>query len=67
MYPNLRAEMARAGMTAATLSKLMRISNPTLANKLNGKRDFSLEEARIIKKILKCDVPIEELFQRDGV
>lgn len=65
MYPNLRAEMARAGLTITNLAQLMDVSIPTLSNKLNGKKDFSLKDAFKIKKILRTDVSIDELFKKE--
>lgn len=62
MYPNLRAEMARLKFTAAELAEKLNITNSTFSLKLNGKSDFTLEEAFMIKELLGVDMPIEMLF-----
>lgn len=67
MYPNVRAEFARAGLTLESVAKELGISVGTLSVKLQGKFNVSLNEAKKIKEIIKRktgrDIPIEELFE----
>ena len=63
MYPNLRAEMKRKGITLAWLADQLGITIGTLSQKLTGKSPFTLNEAKKIKEILELDIPIEILFE----
>lgn len=63
MYPNVEAELARARMTKKKLSEKLGITPSTLSLKLLGKSDLSFQEAIEIKKLLKVNIPIEELFE----
>ena len=63
-YPNLRAEMARLGISAEKLAKALGIHVTTLHSKLRGEYEFSLSMAKQIKKILCYDGTVEELFKR---
>lgn len=62
MYPNLRAEMARHGVTGGMLAQELNITESTFSLKLNGKYDFTYAEAIAIKLVLKSDLTLEELF-----
>lgn len=64
MYPNLRAELARKGWTAAYLGSLLEISPSNMSMRMNGKMEFSLSEALSIRNLLGVDMTIDELFQR---
>lgn len=71
MYPNLRAEMRRKGITQRDMVKDLnsrdcKISVTTLCNKMTGKREFTFAEAIAIKDILGVYVPLEVLFQRNA-
>ena len=71
MYPNLKAEFARKGLTlekiVAELDKLgVKMSVPTLSMKLNRKNktfDFTLNEAKALKEVVRSDDPLEVLFE----
>ncbi len=65
MYPNVEAELARARMTKRMLSKQMGITQGTLSLKLSGKSDLTFPEAIKIKRLLRVDIPIEELFKEE--
>lgn len=65
MYPNVEAELARARMTKRMLSKQMEITQGTLSLKLSGKSDLTFPEAIKIKRLLRVDIPIEELFKEE--
>ena len=64
MYPNLEAEMARQRVNALHLANALHVTPVTFSNKRHGKTDFSLREAVEIKRILKADIPLEELFKK---
>ena len=64
MYPNLKAELARKGWTAAYLAELLGRKPAYISTKMNGKYVFSLPEAIRIKQLLGVDMTIEELFMR---
>lgn len=65
MFPNLKAEMARKGVTMSDLAKRIDVTLPTLSNKMAGKYQFTLREITEIKRILKVDIPLEILFEVD--
>lgn len=64
MFRNLRAEMARVGMTGKELAKEIGITNSTFSTKMNGKALFSLDEAFKIKKALRSRLSLDVLFER---
>lgn len=43
-YPNLLAEIARSGDTYSTLAKLLNMSVPSIARRLNGTIEWSKSE-----------------------
>ena len=64
IYPNLKAEMARKGVTQKSLTLMLGWSCVSkLSRKLNGISPVSLDEAVAIKKVLDVDVPLEMLFE----
>lgn len=64
MYPNLKAEFARLGLTLGEVAPVLNMSVPTLSLKMNGKYAFTLNEAKSLKKdVLKTDIPLEVLFE----
>lgn len=62
MYKNLNAELARMGWTRKDLSNATNIRYQTLNEKMNGKSVFTLKEAFEIKKAMKIDMPLEQIF-----
>lgn len=66
-YPNIYAELARAGLTTATLSEYMGMTRQNVSNKLNGKTTFSLKDMETIKEYLKektgNDFSLDYLFK----
>ena len=64
LYPNLRAEMARKGVTATMLADHLGVRINTISDKMTGKIEtgFTFKEARDIKNFLGVDIPLEELF-----
>ena len=67
MYPNLRAEMARNKITQGDLSEALGWAPSTASLKVNGKAPITLDEAKVIKAIVKTNLPIEELFEEEAV
>ena len=67
MYANLKAEMARRGITSTQLSKVIGVTIQTFSKKINGQSDFTLSEAYQIKEFLLIDMPIEELFKETNI
>lgn len=61
-YPNLRAEMARAGMTICSLSGALGMDRNRLSRKLSGRTSLSLEEAISIRDAICSRMSVEELF-----
>lgn len=67
MYPNLKAEMARKGVTLSVLADYLGITIGTLSLKLNGKYPITWDEAIKIKKFLGVDISLEVLFSEEAV
>lgn len=61
----LKLEMIRAGISRHELAKLLGISYLSLCQKINGERDFKLNECLAIKLILNSELPVEELFMKE--
>lgn len=64
---NLRAEMARYGVSNTTLQSIMGCSHQTVVNKLNETTEFTIDEAFRIRDELFPGMRLEYLFQRDNV
>ncbi|MBR5301173.1 MAG: hypothetical protein IKU36_13175 [Bacteroidales bacterium] len=68
MYPNLNAEIARAGLSKKRLGELIGMQPTTLLNKLAGKTNFYITEAYDIKDVLEkelhTEVTLDYLFRR---
>lgn len=62
MYPNLRAELTRKGLTMSEFAKRIGMSPQSLSCRMNGQRNFTYAEALLIKKELGVDIPLEILF-----
>ena len=62
MYNNLKAEIARKGMTVKDFAGAVGMKQSTFAQKYRGNVDFTLPEAMRIKKFLN-ELPIEYLFE----
>ena len=63
MFPNLRAEITRKGLTMAEVADAIGLSVTHFSLKMNGKYGFTLAEAFAIKKFLKTKLSIDVLFQ----
>lgn len=66
MYPNFEAERARANLTLEDLTKEIGGTVGSLSNKLRGVYSLSFADAVALKKALKTNVPLEELFEKRG-
>lgn len=64
MYPNLNAEIARAGITRTELAKRACMSDSALSLKMSGKVKFTFDETMRIKDAIGVDLPLEELFEK---
>ena len=64
LYPNLMAELARAGLTVLDLAAKTEIPYTTIMGKLRGRSDFTIKEAKVIKSVLSVEMSIDELFER---
>lgn len=65
MYSFLRGEMFRTKTSILSLSKEIGVSEKTLRNKLKGDTDFTLTEAKAIRKIVNPKMSMEELFRTE--
>ena len=64
MFPNVKAELARKGVTLTELAEAIGMSLQTLSGRMNGKSEFTYSEAVKIKKFLGVEIPLEILFER---
>ena len=65
MFKNVKAEMVRKSFTLAKLATELGLSVSTLSSKLRGKTRLTFAEAGAIKRILKSDLTLEELFAEE--
>lgn len=64
MYRNAKAELVRAGLTLADVSKALGGTISTWSLKLNGKYPITMDEARAFKKLVNSDLSLEVLFEK---
>lgn len=62
MYRNLKAEIARSGLSRTAVAEALGISLSTLSCKLAGKSPWLFEEAIKLKQVLGTDILLETLF-----
>lgn len=60
-YPNIKAELARAGMTADELAQTVGVSSNTMSNWMVGKTKPDIEQAKAIAD--KLGFTIDYLFE----
>ncbi|MCM3527879.1 XRE family transcriptional regulator [Cytobacillus oceanisediminis] len=65
MYRNLKAEMAREGLTMVDLANYLQLRYATVNEKMNGKYRFYYDEALQIKKRFFPNLSLEYLFEKD--
>ena len=61
-YKNLRAEMARKGVTVRQIAQFLKVRFATVSDKLNGRSRFFCDEAIQIKRRFFPECPLEYLF-----
>ena len=64
VYPNLRAEMARSGVTAKDIAELLGCAPNTFTNKMSGRSDFTISESDKIHEKHFPQLQKGELFKR---
>lgn len=64
MFPNVRAEMARQGITLSVLAEKMEMGLTALSNRMNGKVPFTYDEAIEMKEILCPNFSLEYLMEK---
>lgn len=64
MYPNLEAEIARKGITKTDLAKKINMPRTTFTHKLRGESEFTVAEAKRIKKMIFPEHSIGYLFKK---
>jgi len=65
MLRNLRAEMAREGITMVDIADFLNLRYATVNDKVNGKYRFYYDEALKIKERFFPDRSLEYLFEED--
>lgn len=67
LYPNIRAELARHGLTVTMLADYMGMTRQNLYYKLDGKIGFSFRDMKTIQKFFKentlDDFSLDYLFK----
>lgn len=61
-FGKLKGRMAEVGITQNALAKSLGMSRSSLSLKMNGKREFTLAELRIIVEVLNIDDPRSYFF-----
>lgn len=67
MYLRLKYEIQRAGYTIETFAPRIGVVEKTLRNKINEVTDFTWLECLAIRKELKTELPLEELFKKEDI
>lgn len=62
MYPNFKGERNRLGFTLAMLADILGVTIGTLSQKLSGKYELTLSEAKKLKDAIGSDKSLEWLF-----
>lgn len=65
MFPNLKAEMARKGITIGMVAEFLNVRPATVSDKINGKFRFYYEEVIAIRNKFFPDLSIEYLFENE--
>ena len=67
VYPNLKAEMARAGLLAKDIAACINCSPATYTNKMSGRSDFTISESDTIHARYFPHLSKSEIFTRKAV
>ena len=66
MFRNLRAEMARDGITGKQIAEALGIDAATISAKLNSADRMKLSEAMKIRSVFFADKSLDYLFATDN-
>lgn len=64
-YRNLRAEMARNGVTVGDVARMLNVRFATVSDKMNGRSRFYFDEASKIKTEFFPECSLEYLFEHE--
>lgn len=70
MYPNLKAEIARSGLTYNEILERgkkdgrLDCTVSTLSLKINGKAEFTFNESMALRDIIGTDLSLDELYEK---
>ena len=59
----LKSYMALHGQTIVALAKSVGLSSKTMSEKINGRSDFTVREAKMVTELLKIENPLEIFFE----
>lgn len=62
-YPILESKLSEKGIRKGKVQQLLNINYTTFCDKLNGRSDFSVEQAIKIQEAFFSDMTINELFK----
>lgn len=54
-YPNIKAELARSGLTVASLAEFMGMTTQNIYNKLNGKTAVTKKDMQTIQDFFRVN------------
>lgn len=63
MYPELEQLIVVSSLTKADIAEKIGMTYNTFLLKLKGKYPFTLDEAFLLKEVLKTDLSFEKLFK----
>lgn len=66
MLRNLKAEMARAGLTGLDIAAVIGTTEKTARDKINGKNSFSIAQAIKIRDVCFPGQSLDYLFSTDS-
>ena len=63
MFREIRAAMVLKGITAGELAEKIGISKAAFSQKMNGKRDWKIDECFKVQEILAPEKTLDQLFR----
>ncbi len=66
MYPNLVVELAKKKKSESDVAFVLGLSNDSIRERMNGKKDFKLRECKLIIDRLLPGHTIDYLFMTSG-